>query len=101
MIEHLVLFQVHHGWQTELRDGLATFAVAIRPAVPGISEVAVGSNTNPGSAERYSHAMVVRLDTHSSWEDYQAHPLHEELVGKLSSWCQERFAVTFEHPGLT
>lgn len=79
MIEHVVLFAVTPGTDSEQVDEMVAAVRELPSRIPGIVSVSIGQNFN-NRGKNYTHGLVVRLESSEALDTYLEHPAHVEVV---------------------
>ena len=83
MVRHIVLFTLkdHAEGATKAENArlLKARIEAMRGAIPGLVELEVGINFEPGEAA-YDLALVALLESRAALAAYQVHPAHQAVV---------------------
>lgn len=96
MLEHIVLFK----WQENASaEAIAEAIVALQEMkgkIPSIVDLSCGENFCD-RARGYTHGLVVRFRDREGLEEYQTHPIHQDIVEKLiKPIIDEILAVDYE-----
>lgn len=94
MLTHIVLFKLHDRSRENVekfRDALES----MRGKIPQIREMEIGINVVE-SARAYDVALVQRFDSLAAMEEYQTHPVHQEVLPFLRASSASMVAVDYE-----
>jgi hypothetical protein len=99
MIHHVVMWRLHDEAKRQhwvsIADKLQRNLEAMRSAVPGLLRLELGTNRAAVS----DAADLLLYSEFESWhalQDYEVHPLHEELRGLIAPLRIERRVVDYE-----
>lgn len=82
MVEHIVLFRWNDtATQTEIDAALEGLR-GLAGEIPGILELAVGTNFSDRS-QGFTHGLVVRFTDRAALDVYGPHPAHQHVVQQL------------------
>lgn len=79
MYIHCFAFRWKPGVTEEQMDRAATEIQNLQGKIPGILEVHVGRNNSPRS-QGYAFGGVMKFPGRTSFEAYNAHPVHQKLL---------------------
>uniref|UniRef100_A0A7S3GMA4 Stress-response A/B barrel domain-containing protein n=1 Tax=Palpitomonas bilix TaxID=652834 RepID=A0A7S3GMA4_9EUKA len=99
-MEHIVLFSFKSNTTAEQIDQCEREVLALREVVPCIIDISFGRNfTDRG--KQYTHALVARLASAESLEEYQTHPSHQRVLKDyIRPIVEDVLAIDFSAPRL-
>lgn len=91
---HIAIFRWKAEAASEEVDGALLAIEGLASKVPGIIEIAVGSNGSRYN-EGYSHVVLVRGESAAAIDAYRKHPEHEEAARVIERMEDHGIGVDF------
>ena len=91
MLTHVVFFKFEN---LEIAEQVKDRLLSMAGLVPSLRQIEAGVDV-VRSARSYDVALVTRFDDLAGLEEYQVHPLHQEVAGFIKQHSQGAVAVDF------
>ncbi len=91
MLTHVVFFKFEN---LEIAEQVKDRLLSMAGHVPSLRQIEAGVDV-VRSARSYDVALITRFDNLAGLEEYQVHPLHQEVAGFIKQHSQGSVAVDF------
>jgi hypothetical protein len=82
MFIHMFAFRLKPGVTNTQKEKIIAEIKKLQGRIPGLLETFVGENVSP-RAQGYEIGGVMKFPDQATMETYNAHPVHQELLGWL------------------
>lgn len=82
MIEHVVLFKFKQETSADECQRMFKKLMELKQHIDQIKDLSVGENFSD-RAKGFDAGLVVRFDNKDTLDDYQKHPMHQEVVDRF------------------
>jgi len=82
MFIHMFAFRLKPDVTSAQKEKIVAEIKKLQGRIPGLLETAVGMNVSP-RAQGYEIGGVMKFPDQAAMETYNAHPVHQELLGWL------------------